>query len=70
MIDESYCTGFSLLLVSQETWKNFSVDEFILRLQTTELCKPADLTSFVDVLVECFNNIIIEVLDKIVPSRR
>ena len=53
----------------RRTRRNFSFDECIRRLQTTELWKPAELTSTVDDLTEHFNNII-EVLNELAPSRR
>ena len=55
---------------TRRTWREFNFDEFIRRLQTTELWKPTDLTSTVDVLTERFNNIITEVLDELAPVKR
>ena len=54
---------------TKTTWRKFSFDEFIRRLQTTELCKPTDPTSTVNVLVERCNNIITEVLDELSPRK-
>ena len=55
--------------LTRRTWRKFSFDEFICRLQTTELCKLTDPSSTVDVLTERFNNIITEVHDKEVTLR-
>ena len=51
------------------TWRNFSYDDFILRLQTIELYKAVDPTSTVDGHTKHFNSIITEVLDEIAPTK-
>ena len=55
--------------LTRRTWRKFSFDEFIRQRQTTELCKPIDPTSTVDVLCEHFNSIITEVLDELAPVK-
>ena len=57
---------------TRRTWTNFSVDEFIRQLQSTDLCEhlvAADSPSSIDALAEHFNTVIAEVLDDLAPVK-
>ena len=45
-------------------WRNFKFDDFINRLQETELCAPCATDASVDFLLNQFNNVITGLLDQ------